>query len=433
MYARHLPFRILLVILLSLSLLAVNIINKPTLAITSADHAPLIGSMFTISNQTINEGAPALDYDNLHKEFLVVWYNDRLVDDDIYAQRISTTGSFLSWFSVTHGLSGSKDRAYPAIAYNPHHGDHLVVYSRYDPILGAVDIVGRRVNIFGPQGNEFTIASSIASYIGIEERPRVVHNSQQDEYLVVWVKQAAYKQVFAQRVAGVAGGGSGGSELIGTNHLLVSRSNGDCTSPDIAYHTARNEYVLVYNYYRSGIGTELEARRLDANGEYIPGAQFTINTEGENASLAINPHADQVVIMYEFTGGAGPKEVWRFRTDGEFSGIINGPFIQNPANDVLTPVISRMGDTNLYQVVWAEQHNGRGVRGMRFNTNWESSHPFDINMAIGDYENLPAVVGAPSTALTVWEHDSDLTASYDITGQLLGYRVNLPLVLRMLP
>ena len=97
--------------------------------------APVIGGPIPISTLNINERAPAVAYDSIRREYLVVWHTYRpSADDDIYAQRVSANGKLLSWFHVDVNAQAPLpgDRNCPAVAYSLHHGNYLVVYSRQD-------------------------------------------------------------------------------------------------------------------------------------------------------------------------------------------------------------------------------------------------------------------------------------------------------------
>lgn len=390
---------------------------------------PVIGEPFLISDQTIYERTPAVAYNSLDREFLVVWYNDRpYADDDIYAQRVSLTGKLLSWFHVDYGATDAGERRNPAVAYSSQHNDYLIVYLYQTP-SGDWDVRGRRVNRNGPQGNEFIIAPSANNMAG---QLAVAYNNHPsyDQFLVVWEDgTAAYDALWGLRVAGVASGGTGGTELIGTQNQLASHTDGHCRAPDLAYHAGRNEYLLTYEYYKPGDPTQTRARRITAEGVYTPGEQITISSNGEQPAVAANDDADQYVIVYKYTGGTGPSEIWGYRLKGDFGGIVHTPLVQ-ASDDTVDPEIARLGHSNLYQVVWSEQHTGRGIRGKRIDTSWDSGPAFDIHMASGDYENLPAVADGSPITLVVWEHDNVGITGYDIAGRLLGYKVNLPLILK---
>ena len=124
---------------------AAKIINSPDLAITNSD--PVLGSPFNISSGSIHEDTPAVAYNPVDREYLVVWSNVRATND-IYAQRISVQGKFLAWFYVADG-------EFPVVAYNQKNNTYLVVY--YKSVAGGFDIYARRVHFLGLLNQNFPL------------------------------------------------------------------------------------------------------------------------------------------------------------------------------------------------------------------------------------------------------------------------------------
>ena len=256
----------------------------------------------------------------------------------------------------------------------------------------------------------------------------MAYNSVDDNYLVAWVQQGTKQEIWGQLVAGAAGGGDSGGETISTTHNLTAPLPDNCGSPDLAYHSGRNSYALAFNYSPAG-DTEAMIRLIRANGVFSTGQQSIVDLDGEQPAVAANAEADQYVVVYKYMGGASYSEIWVFRTSGSLSGVVRSNLTPSPSDDQVDPEVARLGDSNLYQAVWSEQHpGGRGVRGIRFTAGWDLSPAFDIHMESGDLESVPAVADGFPTTLAVWEHDG--ASSYEIFGRLLGHRVYLPLVLR---
>ena len=64
---------------------------------------PYLGKELIISTLDNEQYLPAVAYNPLHKEYLVVWHNNWGGGRDIYAQRINSRGELLSWFSIFRG------------------------------------------------------------------------------------------------------------------------------------------------------------------------------------------------------------------------------------------------------------------------------------------------------------------------------------------
>ena len=139
----------------------------------------------------------------------MVWTNIWAGANDIYTQRISEDGRFLSWFYVAEG-------EFPSVAYNEKNNTYLIVYQKW--VSTDYDIYAQRVDFTGPLGPEILMAFNLNDD---EKWPRVAYNTHpnHDEFLVVWettVHQPTTTQkVEGQRIAGTAGGGDGGGEGLG--------------------------------------------------------------------------------------------------------------------------------------------------------------------------------------------------------------------------
>ena len=78
------------------------------------------------------------------KNSLVVWVNEwqSAAPADIYGQRVSKLGAFLGWFPIT---TGPKNQVLPALAYNAVNDEYLVVWMK-DVGTGDYEIWGRRLS-----------------------------------------------------------------------------------------------------------------------------------------------------------------------------------------------------------------------------------------------------------------------------------------------
>ncbi len=93
----------------------------------------------------VDNHSPAVAYNSHHDEYLVVWYNDRGPTRDIFARRVRADGTLLSSFTITHNANFWNYN--PDIAYSPKHDEYLVVWT-YDSVLTGDDIEKRHCSIF---------------------------------------------------------------------------------------------------------------------------------------------------------------------------------------------------------------------------------------------------------------------------------------------
>jgi len=394
---------------------------------------PVIGQPFGVSRLSNNdESRPAIAYNSADGIYLVVWGNNwGGGHQDIYAQRISRTGRLLSWFYVGDGID-------PVVAYNSRDNNFLIVWSHYDSINGDYDLYGRRVWAGRTQGTAFPIAGSFDNEI----QPAIAFNnhSSRDEFMVVWqngehVSPSVQYSIRGQRIAGLAGGGSGGTEAIGNQVELVNWPGTPATSPDIAYNLARNEYGLVYQFGDPFVlpPQPLEVRiwRVTADGVTPPGAMVIVSSNGQAPAIAANNNRNEYVIAYEDHSDANAPSLWAMNLDGDFGGLAQAKLAGDSIWKAMQPDIVRIDHTNDYQVVWTQQGMiYSDVMGMRIDSYLGHDSAYSLSAFPGQFlvsnGQYPAVAAGRGAALAVWEDDGWGTGGWDITGRLLGHQVALP-------
>jgi hypothetical protein len=408
---------------------AQGILNSKPFTTTSD---PVIGYPFTISTAAIDEIKPAVAYDPLRREYLVVWQNERSGTDDIYAQRISEQGELLSWFFVAEGNS-------PELAFNPKNNTYLIVYDKW--VSTDYDVYARRVDFTGPLGSEFLIAFNLNE---TEHSPTVAYNTHPnyDEFLVVWENipppPSTINRVEGQRVAGTAGGGDAGGETI-ASRLPIAQNSDYNLDPDIAYNLNMNEFLVVFTRQPGGGGNyDVFGRRITANGVLL--AEASIDSSGNdqyNPSVAAD-HLNQttpyfVVFNDKWNDTAGDVRGYLVNQQGQPVLLVN--IAQNPGQSEFDPAISENETSGGYLVSWVQGPSGNtDIFGMQISNIGYTNPEFDLSK----YGSAPTVCdrGQPdiavgiSTALGSWQDSCGSAGGVDIVGRMIGYRVYLPLVMR---
>lgn len=182
-------------------------------------------------------------------------------------------------------------------------------------------------------GQNFPVTNAIE----LQEAPAVAANAANGEFLVVWhdlrPDGPVQLDIFAQRV------GSNGT-LIGGN-FPVSTLGG--SNPDVAFNTAANEFLVVYQR-----GTGILGQRVTPDGSLV-GAEFPIITQSfqNNPAIAYNPLANQYLVVWNRSGGGVRGQV----LDG------NGTLVA-PVLDLSTSLVGAVNPavavnaTGQYLVVW---------------------------------------------------------------------------------
>ena len=259
---------------------------------------------------------PAVAWNRLHDEFLVVWQN--MWPDghlDIYARRVADDGELLSWFAVS---AGPHNRLQPAVAYNPWEDEYLVVWMYNASGDGLTyEIWGRRIAWDGSyMGPEFQI-------ITWENRtfraPKVTCNEIQNQYFVVWTALDATTFV-ATDIAGKLVSADG--------DLLVGRII--TTAPhvqqvDVTHEFWADEYLVVWTQEAEPGNSDIWASRLEPLnlGILTPGG-FAISDsyrdEREPAVAGYWSDGYMVAWMWHYSPGDWDIAAQRLRWDGSKDG-----------------------------------------------------------------------------------------------------------------
>jgi hypothetical protein len=205
-----------------------------------AGDGTLPASIFLIDGAGAIQGMPAVAYNSLDHEYLVVYQREtgtKTYNYTIVGRRIASDGSLIG---VGPTPIAGTNSILPDVAYNEARGEYLVVYERVPGISGDDVYAQRTSNSLGMLGGEFVICNN--SYDQITP----VIAAGPDEYLVVWsdgLYGTTDYDIFARRVRGDGvpmGAGSGFAiELSGS----LFRGY-----PDVAYPQG-GFYLVVWAYH----------------------------------------------------------------------------------------------------------------------------------------------------------------------------------------
>ena len=153
--------------------------------------SPIGNSWFPISwinNESShhNEEFPAVAYNSLQQEYLVVWEQaDGAGNRAVYGRRLSKDGALVSsWFRISPAGGVNHQTA---VAYDSAHNNYLVVYE-----VDGLGVMGQRLGGYGGYvGVEFQI-SPLADGSNSFHEPAVAYSTNSDQYLVAWQTQSGY-------------------------------------------------------------------------------------------------------------------------------------------------------------------------------------------------------------------------------------------------
>jgi hypothetical protein len=385
-----------------------------------ADRVAAIGAEIAISERESAEYAPAIAYNSIHDEYLVVWENLWPGGShDVYAQRVSASGELLSWFVVA---SSANDQMEPSVAYDPVRDRYLVTWS-YDYWGNGSDwdIVGRFIPWSGPSAslNDFLICSWTSG----QAHSAVVYAAATQEFLVVWknnLSAGVPPYISARRVFADGSGfplGDGFTVWSGTEFADY---------PDVAYNLARNEYLVTWDVERGESGLDIDAVRLSDTGGALGSGPFTVagwTADEQRPAIAACAAADQYLVAWQSdqsTGGADEAIYARYLAGDGALGTVN-LIDDTTAMEVEVDVACTHPGTQ-YFLAWQTMYAG-GMYGIWGRAAFPDGSLGDSAVVVQPgpthHRQYPALAGGQTLFLAAWEHQRTSDWNFDIHGRLV--------------
>ncbi|RLC73380.1 MAG: hypothetical protein DRJ03_26845 [Chloroflexi bacterium] len=456
----------MLSITLVLGLLAVT----ATIALSWSEVDPTTGAGpdFMVSLPLDHQADPSVAYNSNDDEYLVVWWDNRGNDTDIYGQLFSSSG-------IPQGdnfvVSGATDeQSYPYVAYNSTDHDYMVVwrdkrggagYDVYGQVIsntGVLSGTNFAVNtdaddqkpwdlIYDPNANHYLtvwvdagdewvegqLLSPAGGLIGTNaftvtnaggDRPHTAYDSERNSYLVVYQQgTTGNRDIYGQAIAG-DGSLSGAAFPICTDAA-------DQVSPNLEFNSSTHEYLVAWQDYRNDAttGADIYARRIDQDGA-AQGSEIVITnaTDAQNApDVAYNSRINQWLVAWEDYRDRNSSGVdiygQRVLSTGSLAGQGNFSIYDGPNNQGSVALAARPTTTGAeYLAAWEDQRSGDGLEviGQRIGAllgtlNW---HDFNISAPLESQEH-PRVIYNPTDQqfLVVWQDERDGNA--DIYAQIV--------------
>ncbi|MBU0495854.1 MAG: hypothetical protein KKA73_25080 [Chloroflexi bacterium] len=262
------------------------------------------------------------------------------------------------------------------------------------------------VNAGTPVGSQFTIIAEPER----ETQPAVAYNSQRDQYLVVWYNDRdGNDDIRAQRLSRT-GAPVGGP-------FYISAMNAERRYPDVAYNSAHDQYLVVWEQYEAASGYSIKGRRVSGTGAVLDTTDIAIRSAGYNLYTPLRPAvayastSDRYLVVWAETWHPLPitHDVYgQVMTDA--GTLENSRFsIAQSSSDLQNLDLAYNRQANRYLVVWQQwggtlwDIHGRQVQGP--GGTWGN----DITIAYYTKScTAPAVAAIPTTPtndkfLVVWE------------------------------
>ena len=396
---------------------------------------PQLSAFINIYMETsVDNHGPAIAYNSLHDEYLVVWTNTRGggATKDIYARRVHGDGTLEpAVFTIVHDTNFLNYE--PDVAYSPAHDEYLVVYT-YDNPLTDSDIWARRVSWNGGwMSPEFALGRPDKS--GRQQHPAVTYNPDADQYLVVWENLwGGSYDIDSQRV-----NASDGSPQ---PYVNVVAGAGYRSFPDVAYCPASNFYLVTYTFQPSSISDPGDVYGKVAPWDFsYPTPEIHIcDDASDQGTAAVAASTEEFLVVWEDATNVSTTEIYarRLAADGTPQGPGGGFWITGAPNRLDTAPAVAYGRGYGYLIAWQRYMGGSdaNVYGRYAMPGWDSG--VDDEFALDDDIKLqiePAVACNTLGDCLMAEDDNDsIGGDFEIRGRLAwNYHVFLPLTLRNSP
>ncbi len=395
--------------------------------------APPLSAFINIWLETnVDNLEPAMAYNSLHDEYLVVWSNTRSAGatKDIYARRVRGDGTVLSNFTIAHNANFHNYE--PDVAYSLAQDEYLVVYT-YDSALTDSDIWARRVKWDGSwMSSEFAIGRTSDK----QHHPAVAYNSDADEYLVVYQNTWAGggQDVDAERVR--AGDGTA------LGWVNIAAGAGFRSFPDVAYCAASNYYLIAYTFQPSSVTDpgDVYGKVTSWNMGYLSSETHICDDANDQGTVAVAASAEEYLAVWEDSPSGSTTELYarRLSNDGTPQGPGGGFWITgSPGRHDEAPSVAH-GPGYGYLIAWQ-----RFISPGNYDVYGRYAMPSRDSGAGGEFaldndvaaQMYPAVACATNGDCLMAEEDNNsVGGDSEIRGRLtMPHHLCLPLVLRNSP
>ena len=364
---------------------------------------------------TIDNRNPAVAYNPLHDEYLVVWENHRANMVDIHARRVAGSGDVLSWFSIATNPGKTNDQ--PVVAYSPAQDEYLVAYI-YHYSGSDYDVWARRVAWDGSwMSAEFPIDQSG----DLQWNPSLAYNEWGDEYLLV------YENWWSGGTRDIVGKRLGSNGVLLTTRSIAGGTDFTRGFPAAAWNEARNQYLVAYT---RNIGTngDVFCRLLSAETAVLTVETSVCSDSYDQDFVSIAAGPDEYLAVWEDgVWGTDGYNIYarRIAGDGTPLGSPGGfPIARGNESLHVDPDVAFAPGGNGYLVAW--RHFSPMASGQDVFARWVlrgedaafgGEFPVD---ATSQSQAKPAVAASPWGRYLVVEEDGWPGPDLEIRGRFLS-------------
>ncbi len=383
--------------------------------------------------------APAVAYSPVTEQYLLVFEGSEKngVIKGVFID--ANTGENLLLFSIFDSPLRAKN---PDVAYDSDHDRFFVVYERENEIYGRVIYggAGHPGGLF-PDNKDLKISGESGE---VHSDPAVVHNSDDDEYMVVFVqapRRIMGRMVQAHETTPLP---------LGTAFTILNYPSGNVYTPDVAWTGMHNSFLAVWHRNRASGADWVHAHYLHDQYSGSPQKYGSVvkvapHNEGEdpltdscgNPSVAFDQKEDNFLVVFTHLEGSGspvPRSIHgtRLKGRGDQGNPLEGyafpiETIFNSKNDThIMPSVGYCGVEDEMHVLYTSADIGaaggdqyriidRIVIGETANS--------ELKVHVGDGDQIlqvPAISGTDDgRCLAAWRYQKNST-DWDIAAQRIA-------------
>ncbi len=233
-----------------------------------------------ISSRKNYQSSPSIAFDGTN--FFVVWHDNRTGSYDIYAARVSESGTVLDTAGIPISTANFYQQ-YPSVTFDGE--KYFVVWQ--DNRDGPFDIHGARVSVSGEVLDVDGIVISTASHY--QTNPSVAFDG--TNYLVVWQDNrcASDYDIYGARV-------SQSGAVIDSSGIPISTGRYDQREPSISFNGTN--YIVVWQAHRNDTTWDIYGAEVSPSGEIITSYPISERVGNQIEPALVRGDLDQVLITY---------------------------------------------------------------------------------------------------------------------------------------
>jgi hypothetical protein len=376
--------------------------NAATIRGTRVSAAGEVRDVTGLALGTSTSGQHAPDVASNGTDYLVVWWDMRNGNPDIYGTRVASTGEVADGSGLVIANAAQAQTA-PSVASNG--TDYFVVWE--DGRAGNPDVFGARVTSAGAVVEDSGLAISTEAHSQLT--PSVAANG--TDYLVAWedTRLDSAGDIFGARVT------SAGA-VVDASGFAISTALQSQDTPSVASNGT--DYLVVWGDARLAKAGNIFGARVTGTGTVVDGSEFAISTpsSGQTRPSVVFNGTDFYVAWQDARSSLDIYGA-RVTTTGEVldpSGVV----LSTAANGQLFPEVASNGTD--YLVVWSghrQRDNSAAIFGVRVSGAGEVLDASGLEISPAGNHLFHKVASNGKDYLVVWE---DVT---ELDSRIMGARV----------